>query len=833
MAAADRARWDWHPRLNTADTGLYADGLPTLPADRRGLYYTNPSGDFSDMVTYMKEFMATGWGAINLAAVAADPLIPLTPQIAYEGGPGFPANRLTFRATPFSASHPTQRFEAIEWRLGEVSDATAPAYDPRGERSYEIRAIWESGELSSEELITTIPGDVVRIGHAYRARVRMKDDAGRWSHWSPPVQFVVQEGLPTDVVEALRIVEIHYNPAPPTAAELIAMPGVDNDEFEFLELQNIDTTATINLANVRFSGGVDFTFPDFELGPRERIVVVENTAAFQLRYGLAATVLGSWSGGLSGSGEELVLTDAAGVTVLDFAYDDHDPWPLRADGSGASLELIDPLSTPVDQYGKYHRWRPSTELGGTPGAAGSGPLGVVINEVWARTDASQGELDAVELYNTSATAIDMGGWFLSDSDTQLLKFAIPEDTLLGPGQYITFDENDFNPNPAHPAALDFALNGTRGDEVWLVSPAGPHGGFQFVDDVRFGSAAQGESVGRNPNGSGRLVPLQTVTLGRPNAEPRVGPLWISELQYKPAVAALAALQIEPTLTAEDLEFIEIYNPTSELVDLTEWRIRGGVEFDFVSDTLLESGQTLLIVAFDAMAAANANRLLAFRAHYGLDAAAKILGGYGDALGDTADRVLLLRADESPPEDPDFIPRVTEDEVLYDDVSPWPVAGNGASLTRTLPPRVGGSPASWTSRPSSPGVPPRSGDFNGDGHVNGDDFLIWQAAFGTSTGATAGDGDADGDGDVDGNDFLLWQAHFDNASGGDGNSSQPDSRDGLSITAMRTKRARAIDSYLEESSETSSRVESRAAHNQTRFDKVAIREIFETGRSRAV
>ena len=59
-----------------------------------------------------------------------------------------------------------------------------------------------------------------------------------------------------------------------------------------------------------------------------------------------------------------------------------------------------------------------------------------------------------------------------------------------------------------------------------------------------------------------------------------------------------------------------------------------------------------------------------------------------------------------------------------------------------------------------------GDFNGDFQVDGDDFLIWQANFGTTSGASLADGDADLDGDVDGDDFLVWQANF-GASAGNG------------------------------------------------------------------
>jgi hypothetical protein len=52
-----------------------------------------------------------------------------------------------------------------------------------------------------------------------------------------------------------------------------------------------------------------------------------------------------------------------------------------------------------------------------------------------------------------------------------------------------------------------------------------------------------------------------------------------------------------------------------------------------------------------------------------------------------------------------------------------------------------------------------GDFDGDGDVDGADFVAWQTNFPKASGATPGQGDADGDGDVDGADFVVWQTNF--------------------------------------------------------------------------
>ena len=53
-----------------------------------------------------------------------------------------------------------------------------------------------------------------------------------------------------------------------------------------------------------------------------------------------------------------------------------------------------------------------------------------------------------------------------------------------------------------------------------------------------------------------------------------------------------------------------------------------------------------------------------------------------------------------------------------------------------------------------------GDFDGDGDIDGNDFLIWQNHFPTTDGAAISfSGDANGDGKVDGDDFLVWQNTF--------------------------------------------------------------------------
>jgi hypothetical protein len=55
--------------------------------------------------------------------------------------------------------------------------------------------------------------------------------------------------------------------------------------------------------------------------------------------------------------------------------------------------------------------------------------------------------------------------------------------------------------------------------------------------------------------------------------------------------------------------------------------------------------------------------------------------------------------------------------------------------------------------------PSNGDFDGDGDVDGKDFLTWQRGLGLTGQPDATTGDADDDGDVDAADLASWKLHF--------------------------------------------------------------------------
>jgi hypothetical protein len=59
----------------------------------------------------------------------------------------------------------------------------------------------------------------------------------------------------------------------------------------------------------------------------------------------------------------------------------------------------------------------------------------------------------------------------------------------------------------------------------------------------------------------------------------------------------------------------------------------------------------------------------------------------------------------------------------------------------------------------PTIADESADFDGDGDVDGRDFLIWQRGFGLTGSASPADGDANSDGNVNDADLAIWQTQY--------------------------------------------------------------------------
>ncbi|MDP6634493.1 MAG: lamin tail domain-containing protein, partial [Phycisphaerae bacterium] len=389
------------------------------------------------------------------------------------------------------------------------------------------------GSVNTTSAITYGGGTLLNSSAKVMSRV-LKD--GVWSALNEATYDV-------SVAPTIAITEINYNPYDPTVSEDLA-GYEDAEDFEFVEIRNIGAQ-TVDLRTVHFSDGIEFDFTRSNvtsLAAGDYAVVVRSTSAFQERYGVGISIAGEFGGFLSSGGEGVELAHGGSSVFLDFNFNDTNDWPGRADGKGASLEIVDPLG----DYSDPLNWRSSVVYGGTPGRGPELPVGVVINEVLTHTDLPL--VDSIELHNTTAAPVDIGGWFLSDTwgssmnpgNGDYKKYTIAPGTSIPTGGYLVLDEDDFN-SSGGVDPLDFALSGAHGDDVWLMVADGLGDITYFADHVSFPATDNGESLGRWPDGSGALYPMLSRTLGSDNSTgangPRVGPVIISEVMYHPPYAA--------------------------------------------------------------------------------------------------------------------------------------------------------------------------------------------------------------------------------------------------------------------------------------------------------
>ena len=135
--------------------------------------------------------------------------------------------------------------------------------------------------------------------------------------------------------------------------------------------------------------------------------------------------------------------------------------------------------------------------------ANSSIASVVINELMASNTGivldEFGETeDWVELHNTSATAVDLSGFYLSDNSLNLNKWEIPAGTLIQPFGYLVFwADEDSSQGSNH---MNFKLS-ALGETLMLLD-----GDLNLVDSLSFGAQQANVSLARIPNGFGPFTP---------------------------------------------------------------------------------------------------------------------------------------------------------------------------------------------------------------------------------------------------------------------------------------------------------------------------------------
>ncbi|MFM2266033.1 MAG: hypothetical protein RLZ77_1453 [Bacteroidota bacterium] len=181
------------------------------------------------------------------------------------------------------------------------------------------------------------------------------------------------------------------------------------------------------------------------------------------------------------------------------------------------------------------------------------PGDLVINEIMAQntatvTDPFGDYADWIELYNTTNTTLSLDNLFLSDSNTNLIKWRFPNGITLAPHSYlIVWADQDLTQEGLH---ADFKLSST-GESVYLSYANGT-----VIETLNYGMQTADMGYARVPNGTGNFV-IQSPTFNANNEVLSTSAQdWASMVKIYPNPTS-SQLTISSDLIA--LESVAVYN----------------------------------------------------------------------------------------------------------------------------------------------------------------------------------------------------------------------------------------------------------------------------------
>lgn len=160
-----------------------------------------------------------------------------------------------------------------------------------------------------------------------------------------------------------------------------------------------------------------------------------------------------------------------------------------------------------------------TTLSGTVASAQCDPVSLVINEINADPDATDGDANGdgtvdttedefVEIYNTSSASIDISDYTIADANS--VRHTFPTGTILPANSFITVfgggTPTGINGLSQVASTGSFGLN-NGGDSVILAD----NNGVTLIEITYGSEAGNNQSIGRNPDFTGPFVEHSTIT----------------------------------------------------------------------------------------------------------------------------------------------------------------------------------------------------------------------------------------------------------------------------------------------------------------------------------
>jgi hypothetical protein len=423
--------------------------------------------------------------------------------------------------------------------------------------------------------------------------VRGYDSHGQWLTNALATIRIGYTGLLELAQEHVVINEIMYAPA--------------STNGQYVELYNTSGASSFDLSGVRFSG-LGYEFPAGTLiRPREYMVLAQNRVGFAAAYGAGIAVVGEYGGNLRFGGETLRLIrpgveGGQEVIIDEVSYQNEAPWPVMVAGGGASLQLIDPLQ----DNNRVGNWRAGFgQFAYTPGSANTvrSVLGafppVWLNEVLPENVRSgvdgMGEYDPwVELYNGGTNEIWLGGFYLSDTYTNLTKWAFPTNASIGAGGYmVVWVDGEPGQRLTNELHTSFRLGPSNGVVV-LSSSQNPQ--VKVLDYLNYRQVRAGYSYGSLPEG--QVGGRQVLGLPTPGGANRVSAAPVRVYINEWMASNRGGLADPVDQDFED--WFELYNAETNVVELGGYsfanNLTNGGPWVIPAGVVIEPGGYLLVWA---------------------------------------------------------------------------------------------------------------------------------------------------------------------------------------------------------------------------------------------
>ena len=297
--------------------------------------------------------------------------------------------------------------------------------------------------------------------------------------------------------------------------------------------------------------GVRFQFDsETVLTPGRFYLIADGSSNIIERYNIPPEIiLGNYAGSLSNGGERVSLLDADDIIVDTVRYEDDVPWPITADGLGASLErncFAAPFDTPSAwSASPLHRPSPGSsnyfEDCQEP-AASSIYISEFVYHAATRTEDDR-TTEFIELTNAGAETVSLEGWALAGD----IFHPFPPSTALAPSQCLLAawsppqlaDKYSLNPATIQGPYQGELSNG--GGHILLVRADGrlaDH--IRYDDDFPWPSLADGAAG--EPAGD---VSLRRLCLKLPGDAPAN---WTAETSPSPGIAQSEPADCAPPST---------------------------------------------------------------------------------------------------------------------------------------------------------------------------------------------------------------------------------------------------------------------------------------------